>query len=229
MAKARALSRIQQLQDEFGLGAAPKAPGGASLPKQWQVSPLVKHTEQPGRLAEKWIEELNFREHGERGRYGPVVTRYAKRVLLVGVESERSRREILTMAKSADYLLKISSWRSLVLVGQALDVMVQRIRAIVWAHKIMNEASSAAVKRTAWPRAAELELLGAEEDDLSDGEMEYAARRYREKAKWTAGFKRSKSSSEEESDEDEVPAASGVAPTRKKKKRTRKGGKKKKD
>jgi len=221
MRRAKAMSRIQHLKDKYNLRSPKSDAPRPSLFGKSSVTPMQKHRAEPGRLALAYAKKVNGREFDDDSRFGPCLSRYAKRVLMVGIDAPRSKRELLTLCRAADQLLAVPSWPSQLQVAAALDILVMRVQAIKYAHQLMNTASSERERKQAWPIASELELVAQEDWDLSDHEAEGAAKRYRERSRYqTIRPKKRTHESSSSSSDSEVGQPIAAAPANKKKKKS---------
>ena len=230
--KAKAVAKIAYLQALHGIEGAQvgggrhgDAEGADKFSGGGGVTPMQKHEGQPGRLAEKYVNALNLQQYKSKG-VKPVLAVYFELHVLPKITATRDVRELLTLAKSGDYLLAIPDWISRKEVGQSLDVVCQRMKAIEWANTMLKNAESRDEKRAAWVRAAELELIP--ETNISAGlesnvDLEQASKRFREKEKWKtlAKMVKVKGVSSDSSDEDEGDDKDAKDVVKKKKKRMR--------
>ena len=226
MKRAKALSKIHYLQEKYKLAKPKLDAPRPSLFGKAGVTPLQKHQAEPGRLALAYVKKVNGREFDDDSRVGPCLSRYAKRVLMVGIDAPRSKRELLTLCRAADQLLAVPSWTAQLQVAAALDILIMRVQAIKYAHQLMATATSDRDRKQAWPLASELELVPPEDWDLSDDEAEGAAKRYRDKARFQSLRikKRTHAASSSSSDSEQDQARAGAEakkPSASKKKKAR--------
>ena len=160
--KAEAIRLIEELRRAHGITTPTKGDKEDSLEDEKGVSTQARilriHTTHPGRLGWGAVEQMNLRLNGLVKRKA-VCHSYA--VKLTGrLQNQRASRELLTLARLMDHLIKDE-------VGGALDVAAQRFKAVEMAAKITRDATTAKAKQNAWKRAVFCELEPVEDEMLA--------------------------------------------------------------
>ena len=159
-----------------------KASGLAHL--MGKDAPMDIHNRSPGKLYKEWAAEVSFKVTRKRKPVVAAAWPYVQHKVKAEIKSARALRDLSTLALSLDHLTEFcqtleeklgADWatnfpesRGLL---KAMDVQVQRFKAIEYAEKRISAGESKDGAMAHWNVARHLELIPTE-DDMTAGEQE---------------------------------------------------------